>query len=95
MASSLYTRVEKSVSWVARGEGENRPKRPKTQQSAGKVMASVFWDMHGILLIDFLLKGQTINSDYYITLLDRLKDAIKKKKPHMVLVLSLDRWRSL
>ncbi|KAL7727958.1 hypothetical protein ACLKA6_019517 [Drosophila palustris] len=24
--------------------GESRPKRPKTQQLAGKVMASVFWD---------------------------------------------------
>ena len=46
-------------------------------------MASVFWDMQGILLIDFLPKGQTINSDYYIALLDRLKDAIKKKRPHM------------
>ena len=70
-----------SAEW--RGEGESRPKRPKIQQSAGKVMASVFWDMHGILLIDFLPKGQTINSDYHIALLDRLKDAIKKKKPHM------------
>ena len=70
-----------SAEW--RGQGESRPKRPKTQQSAGKVMASVFWDMHGILHIDILPKGQTINSDYYIALLDRLKDAIKKKRPHM------------
>ena len=82
MDSSLYTRVEKSAAeW--KGEGESRPKRPKTQYSAGKVMASVFWDMHGILLIDFLSKSQTINSDYYIALLDRLEDAIKKKRPHM------------
>ena len=66
-----------------RGEGESRLKRPKTQQSAGKVMASVFWDMHGILLIDFLPKGQTINSEYYIALLDRLEDAIRKKRPRI------------
>ena len=46
-------------------------------------MASVFWDMHEILLIDFPSKGETINSDYYIALLDRLEDAIKKKRPHM------------
>ena len=46
-------------------------------------MASVFWDMHGILLIDFLPKGQTINSDYYVALLDRLEDAIMKKSPEM------------
>ena len=38
---------------------------------------------HAILLVDFLPKGQTINSDYYIALLNRLEDAIKKKRPHM------------
>ena len=31
--------------------GESRPKGPKTQQWAGKVMASVFWDAHGILFM--------------------------------------------
>ena len=71
-----------SAKW--RGEAESWPKRSKTQQSAGKVMASVFRDMHGILLIDFIPNGQTINSDYYIALLHRLEDAIKKKRPHMV-----------
>ena len=70
-----------SAEWHA--AGESRPKRPKTQQLAGKVMASVFWDAHGIIFIDYLQKGQTINSDYYIALLERLKDEIAKKRPHM------------
>ena len=47
--------------WTA--ADESHPKRPKTRQWAGKVMAPVFWDAHGILLIDYLEKGQTINSD--------------------------------
>ena len=34
---------------------------PKTQQWDGKVMASVFWAAHGILFIDYLEKGKTIN----------------------------------
>ena len=46
-------------------------------------MASIFWDAHGILFIDYLLKGKTINSDYYMALLDRLSAEIKKKLPHM------------
>ena len=58
-----FTPESKRASAEWRGEGESRPKRPKTQQLAGKVMAFVFWDMHGILLIDFLPKGQEINSD--------------------------------
>ena len=41
---------------------ESPPKRPKTQQCAGKVMASVFWDAHGILFIDYHEKFKTIYS---------------------------------
>lgn len=70
-----------SAEWTA--AGEPRPKRPKTQTSAGKVMASVFWDAHGILFIDYLEKGKRINSEYYIALLVRLKEEIAKKRPQM------------
>lgn len=70
-----------SAEWTS--SDEPTPKRGKTQQSAGKIMASVFWDAHGILFIDYLEKGRTINSDYYIALLERLKDEIAKKRPHM------------
>ena len=46
-------------------------------------MASVFWDVHGILFIDYIEKDKTINGDYYMLLLDRLSAKIKKKQPHM------------
>ena len=70
-----------SAEWVARDEPN--PTREKTQRSAGKVMASVFWDAHGIIFIDYLEKGKTINSEYYIALLERLKDEIAEKRPHL------------
>ena len=70
-----------SAEWSARDEPT--PKRGKTQQSTGKVMASVFWDAHGIIFIDYLEKGKTINSDYYIAQLERLKDEIAEKRPHL------------
>ena len=54
--------------------GESRPKRPKTQTSAGNVLASVFWDAEGILFIDYLEKGWTITSKYYIVLVVHLKE---------------------
>lgn len=54
---------------------ESRLKRPKTQKSAGKVMACVFWDAHGILVTDYL--GKTINSECYIRLFDGLSVEIK------------------
>ena len=70
-----------SAEWIA--AGESRPKWPETQQWAGKVMASVFWNEHGIFFIDYLEKGKIINSDYYMALLNRLSAEVKKKRPHM------------
>ena len=55
-----------STEWTAKGE--TRARRLKTQMSAGKVLAFVFWDAHGILLIDYLEKGRTINSVWSITI---------------------------
>jgi len=49
------------------------------QKSAGKVLASIFWDQDGILLIDYLPKGQTINAEYYSSLLVQVKDILKEK----------------
>jgi len=38
-----------------------------------------FWDQDGILLIDYLPKGQNINTEYYSSLLVQLKDILKEK----------------
>jgi len=61
--------------------GSPSPKNFRVQKSAGKVLASNFWDQDSILLIDYLPKGQTINAEYYSSLLVQLKD-ILKEKPH-------------
>ena len=52
------------------GPGSPRPKKFKTQPSAGKVMASVFWDTQGVIMLDFLAKKSTITVAYYANLLD-------------------------
>ena len=46
-------------------------------------MASIFWDAHGVIVIDYLDKGRTITGAYYVALLDRLVDQIRKKRPHL------------
>ena len=53
-----------------------RTKKFKAQNSAGKIMASVFWDSQGVILVDFLPKGETINSEVYIETLRKLKAKI-------------------
>jgi hypothetical protein len=46
------------------------------QISAGKVLASIFWDQDGIFLINHLPKGKTINAEYYSSLMVQLKDIL-------------------
>ncbi|EFA13324.1 hypothetical protein TcasGA2_TC031211 [Tribolium castaneum] len=42
---------------------------------------SQYWDAKGILFIDYLEKGKTINGPYYASLLDQLKQKIQEKRP--------------
>jgi len=55
------------------------PKKFRVQKSNEKVLASIFGGQDSILLIDYLPKGQTINMEYYLSLLVQLKDILKEK----------------
>ena len=57
-----------------------RSKKFRVQKSAGKVLASIFRDKDGFLLIDYLPKDRTINAEYYSSLLVKLKDILKEKR---------------
>lgn len=72
---------EQSKRWTS--PGKSAPKKAKTVPSAGKVMATIFWDSHGIIHIDYLGKGKTITGAYYAALLDKFYAEIKKKRPHL------------
>jgi len=72
-----YTPESKQQSKQWTEAGCSAPKKTRSVPSAGKVMASVFWDAEVILHIDYLEKGKTIIGEYYSNLLIRLD---KKKK---------------
>jgi len=72
--------TKKQQSMEGQHSGSPSPKKFRVQKSAGKVLASIFWDQDGILLIDYLPKGQTINAEYYSSLLVQLKDILKQKR---------------
>lgn len=69
---------QESMQWHTKGGPA--PKKFKVVPSAGKVMATVFWDSEGILLIDYKSKGTTITGTYYADILHRLKEEIKSKR---------------
>jgi len=62
-----------------RHSGSPRSQKFRIQKFAGKFLVSVIWDQDGILLIDYLPKGQTINAEYSSSLLVQLKDTLKEK----------------
>ena len=66
---------QQSIQW--KHPSSPPPKKAKMMSLAGKVMASVFWDAKGIVFIDYLQKGQTINGDYYIPLYPLAETAAK------------------
>lgn len=69
---------QESMQWHIKGSAH--PKKFKVVPSAGKVMATIFWDCDGVLLIDYKEKGVNITGQYYANIVHQLRDAIKEKR---------------
>ena len=74
----MSQRIKLSRQWV--GPGSPRPKKYKTQPSAGKAIATVFWDAQGVIMLGFLAKKSTITGAYYANLFDQLRTALLEKR---------------
>lgn len=76
----FYDPLSKRESMEWRRPDEPRPRKAKVVQSTKKVMATIFWDCEGILLIDFKERNTTVNGTYYASLLHKLRDSIRAKR---------------
>jgi len=56
----------------------------KQTTSTRKIMCTVFWDRKGVLLVDFLLPGSTINTGVYCDTLQKLHCVIHNKQRGML-----------
>jgi hypothetical protein len=45
-------------------------------------MATVFWDAEGVILVDIMPRGQTINSDLYTKTLKNFQKRLRRVRPH-------------
>jgi len=72
------TRRQSKNHWSGGIAAHPAPKTFRVQKSAGKFLASIFWDQDGILLIDYLQKGRTTNAEYYLSPLVQLKDILNE-----------------
>lgn len=55
----------------------------KTTLLIRKIMCTVFWDRKGILLVDFLLGGESINAEQYCEILRKFRYTIQNKRCRM------------
>jgi len=51
----------------------------RTEASAGKITATIFWDNKGVLPVDYVYHLK-ITGDYYCKILERLRNSIKQKR---------------
>ena len=58
-----------------------RERHVNVQPSVRKLIATVFWDVNYVLLVDFLPPGETIHAVRYCKTLDRLREAVRRKRP--------------
>jgi len=73
------TRRQSNNQWSGGIAAYPAPRNSECKNLLGKVLASIFWDQDSILLTNYLPKAQTINADYYSSLLVQLKDILKEK----------------
>ena len=79
------TRRQSNNQWSGSIAVHPAQKKSRVQKSAGKVLASIFWNQDGILFIYYLPKGQTLNAEYYSSLLVQLKDILKDKRRRKII----------
>ncbi|PNF22437.1 hypothetical protein B7P43_G15714, partial [Cryptotermes secundus] len=70
---------QSSCEW--RHTNSPKPKIAPRSRSAGKVMATFFWDWQGVIHVDFLTDARTVNAAYYSDLLATdVKEKIRSKQ---------------
>ena len=60
-------------------------KKARQVRSYVKVMLTVFFDSEGVAHYEFLPQGRTVNKEYYLEVVQSLREAVRKKIP--------DAWR--
>jgi len=63
-----------------------RPKKARQVKSNVKTMLICFFDIKGLVHFEFVTQGQTVNQQFYLEGLKRLRDVVRRKGPEL--------WRS-
>jgi hypothetical protein len=68
-----------SMQWKA-----SSPRPKKALMSLFKVQGPVvFFDIHGTVMAEWVPSGQTVNQHYYIEVLTKLRECVRRKQPEV------------
>ncbi|KFM58918.1 Histone-lysine N-methyltransferase SETMAR, partial [Stegodyphus mimosarum] len=79
-----FTPESKQQSMEWRHTHSPKKQKFKVTMSSQKIMCTVFWDRKGVLLTEFLPRGETINAARYCETLTKLRRAIQNKRRGML-----------
>lgn len=60
-----------------------RPKKARQVKSKIKTMIIVFFDVRGIVHREFVPPGETVNQKFYLDVLRRLREDVRRKRPEL------------
>jgi len=72
---------QQSSQW--KSPGSPRPKKARQSRSAIKSILIVFFEIRGIVHNEFVPEGQTVNAQFYCSVLRRLRNDIRRKRPEL------------
>nr|CAH7751414.1 unnamed protein product [Callosobruchus chinensis] len=70
-----------SMHWKT--QSSPRMKKARMSKSKLKAMLIIFFDVRGVIMVEWVPQGQTVNQKYYIEVLEKLRERVRKKRPDM------------
>jgi histone-lysine N-methyltransferase SETMAR len=61
----------------------SKTKKARVSRSKFKAMLIVFFDIQGIVMAEWVPSGQTVNQHYYIEVLTKLRERVRRKRPEL------------
>lgn len=72
---------QQSTQWKT--SSSPRPKKCRQVKSNIKTMLICFFDMKGVVHMEFVPPGQTVNQTFYLGVLRRLRNSVRQKRPDL------------
>ena len=68
---------------IGRAPNPPRKKKARMSKSKFKAMMIVFFDIRGVIYIDWVPEGQTVKQVYYKNVLTNLRERVRRRRPDM------------